>query len=447
MGNAAALKARLLGLALLAAGWHSTIDLVRAAEPADTGKTAAGLVVDIELNTGRTLSQVQIIELKPGKLPRTFRAVSIYNPATQRRSTFGAAGVRQVAAGEHRLVYDGELGALAPADPKVREQLRRAAAKASPNPSSQPQDTLPEPERAEEPPADEETLRRQKEAQRLEFHRRTGVWLWPELSEQQQQEAVARQKSFLKTVAEAFPALPLRVYESEYFLFASDMPPMQVQIYTPYLDQMYKHLSNAFGIERGTNIWVGKAVVIVFSLRESYERFEQQFFNTPAGESAGRAHQKGDGTVIIVFPRGQDARTFAGVLVHETTHGFIHRYKSRVFVPTWLNEGMADWTAIAVVPNDPQARIKPEAGKQMMKQTRSLGGLFNAESLESWQYGAASGLVQFMLRAKPEAFRKLIDAIKLGKPWQEALQETYGVTPEELAFRYGLALGVPGLRP
>ena len=321
----------------------------------------------------------------------------MYDPIARKRLTLGAAGIKQITAGSHRLVYDSELGALAPSDPEVREQLRRAAAATEqPDPEGDPSEARDEPA---EPPVDEETLRRQKEAERLEFYRRTKVWLWPELTEQQQQEAVARHKEYLDTVAQAFPDHPLRLYESEYFLFFSDMPPAQVQMYTPYLDKMYQHLCKAFGIQKGTNIWVGKAMVIVFSMRESYEQFEQQFFNNPAGQSAGRAHQKGDGTVLITFPRGQDPLTFAGILVHETTHGFVHRYKSRVFVPTWLNEGMADWAAIAVVPNDPQSRIKPQIAKQTMLQTRSLGGLFTADSIAGWQYGAASGLTLFGIGA------------------------------------------------
>ncbi len=44
-------------------------------------------------------------------------------------------------------------------------------------------------------------------------------------------------------------------------------------------------------------------------------------------------------------------------------------------------------------------------------------------------------------------YRKLIDGIKDGLTWEDALHEAYGLTPAELALAYGQSIGIPDLRP
>ena len=99
-----------------------------------------------------------------------------------------------------------------------------------------------------------------------------------------------------------------------------------------------------------------------------------------------------------------------------------------------------------------------------MRNTRSLGGdFFTLEHIHAWQYGAAASITDFLLNYEPAAtpgkpaakakgatpsrYRKLIDGIKDGLPWEDALKEAYGLTPAELARAYGQAIGIPDLQP
>jgi hypothetical protein len=180
----------------------------------------------------------------------------------------------------------------------------------------------------------------------------------------------------------------------------------------------------------------------------------------------GLAHSFSDGEVLISCYAFGDPKNLAIVMVHETSHGFNHRYKSPRRLPSWLNEGIAEWIAQQVVVGDQTVRRKVEMAVQQMYRTRSLGGdFFTAAHIETWQYGAAASMIDFLLkynptpqpakagsrsRAKqqePACFRKLIEGIKDGTAWEESLRQAYGLTPAELAQLYGQAYGIPGLQP
>jgi hypothetical protein len=155
-------------------------------------------------------------------------------------------------------------------------------------------------------------------------------------------------------------------------------------------------------------------------------------------------------------------------LVHETAHGFTHRFKSSVHVNSWLNEGISEWVANMVVTQDDGVRNKVRLAVHRMTATHSMGGdFFTAEHIANWQYGISASMVDFLLkytppasahgktaaagrRAKPHdnaSFRKLLEGIKEGTPWEQCLQEIYGMTPDELAERYGQYMGIPNLKP
>jgi hypothetical protein len=77
-----------------------------------------------------------------------------------------------------------------------------------------------------------------------------------------------------------------------------------------------------------------------------------------------------------------------------------------------------------------------------------MGGLLAAQGgIDTWQYGVASSLNNFMIRANQKAYVAFIEGMKEGLDWQESLQQSYHTTPAQLVAAYGQAIGVPGLRP
>src|SRR5204862_5952897 len=92
---------------------------------------------------------------------------------------------------------------------------------------------------------------------------------------------------------------------------------------------------------------------------KDYKRFEAESHDTDSGTSAGMCHSYITGYVHTAFYRQPDEKVFAHVLVHESVHGFVHRYRSHVYLPSWANEGLAEVIAAELVPHktwDPARR-------------------------------------------------------------------------------------------
>ncbi len=65
------------------------------------------------------------------------------------------------------------------------------------------------------------------------------------------------------------------------------------------------------------------------------------------------------------------------MLVHETSHGFIHRYKTKAQLPNWVDEGMADLIGAEMVPASNAVRNRELKALQQLAEQRSLGGMLS----------------------------------------------------------------------
>ncbi|RLS57471.1 MAG: hypothetical protein DWH91_04445 [Planctomycetota bacterium] len=277
----------------------------------------------------------------------------------------------------------------------------------------------------------------------------TGEQFWAPLTPEDAQKHIAEEKTFLEGVAKHFSTLPMQLHETEYFLFLSDMPPAQVAPYVKQLDKMNEALGQSFGFPPGHNVWRGKAVIVVFVNLLAFQEFEVQFMkNSDFGGAQGLCHQFGDGRVVTACYRGDSPEFLGAVLVHETAHGYLHRYRTTSHVVTWLNEGIADWIAGVAVPSTPEIRRRQQEAANRLRQSGSFQQQFyTSEDLESWQYGAASSIVQMLIQANPQQFQLFFNGVKEGYTWQDSLMRAYGMTPEELTIAYGQRIGLPRLTP
>ena len=421
-----------------------------AAVPAPKVDVVAKLVdarVDLTLSSGEILTNRQVLRVGRGKDDNSVGSLTLADGAAGRSTLIAGARIREIAlpGGRPLFVYDSVRKVLVPPD-QIAE--RHASGKASAGPAENAAPATAGPEKAG---PDDSDLR------------------WPELSDDQQRQAVDGQREALKLIGPKVPNLGLRLYETKRFLFYSDIPGRLVStVYVPYLDQMYVQLCTAYGIDPNRNIWKGKATIVAFAQAASFRAHEAQFYEPLADWelAAGLAHEHGDGKVLISCCAGSDPAFFGGLLVHETVHGFNFRHRSAERLPSWLNEGIAEWAAARVVKGDQTVRRRVEDAVQKMRDTRSLGGnFFDAEQIEAWQYGAAANMVDFLLRYTPPApnsggrarnrnesqespcFRRFIEAIKDGTPWPDVLWQVYRLKIPELAQTFGLTIGIPNLQP
>ena len=286
-----------------------------------------------------------------------------------------------------------------------------------------------------------------KRAERIAYEKETNARLrtqrsrlWQHLTVEREEDYLKNQAEFIAEVKAKLPNVPFRQVETKYFSFLTDLTSAEADGYIVYLDAMYAELCKAFGLPTEKNIWAGKCVVLAFRSKATYGAFETRVMDTPASmieSTQGLCHQSSNGTVIFAGYKG-DNDFFGHVLVHETSHGFVHRYLSSARAPSWLNEGMADWLADKVV-GGKQIKTRQRMSAAQVKARGDWGDVLNVERINGDQYGICSVLVEILVasdRGKGK-FKEFFDAMKEGQSAQEALKEHFGMTYAELKGAYG----------
>ncbi|MBI1336328.1 MAG: hypothetical protein GC164_05135 [Phycisphaera sp.] len=276
-------------------------------------------------------------------------------------------------------------------------------------------------------------------------HAEDGPPRWPELSAEEQKQYVEELKAFAEDSGKKLE-VNVKLYETKFFLFYSDLQVPEARQWASLLDKMYARLCETFGLDKTGNIWRGKALVFVFQKDTDYRKFETQVMKVNPGGSAGICHSRSDGQVVIAFYRQEDQLVFAHVLVHESVHGFIHRYRSPVPVVNWANEGLAETIGEQLVPSD-QVKLKERTAFDVLKSKGQTGGMFEKMNIDGWQYGVASSLTKFMISAKKKGYVAFINGIKDGQPWRESLEKNFGVGLEKLVAVYGVQNKLGALKP
>jgi hypothetical protein len=271
---------------------------------------------------------------------------------------------------------------------------------------------------------------------------------WPSLSAEEHATQVAELEAFLAEVQKDFPALAMS--QTHEFLVATDIPAAQMAPFTAKLDAMHDFLCDLYGIPRGEPVWKGKCLVIAFLREEDFIAFEPRFMKVETRGAHGLCHQRSDGRVVMACHRGNDQSAFAHMLVHETSHGFNHRWMSPEHLPNWLNEGIAEWVGTQVVPSCRQVPMKEARAAEFIKASGGVGENFFAADpdhhIAAVQYGIASSLVKFMVARDRKKFAAFVRGIKEGMSVEESLKDSFDASLADLVAAYGKAVGVPGLK-
>lgn len=276
----------------------------------------------------------------------------------------------------------------------------------------------------------------------------TGQAYWPELTEDQRAEFIAEEKRFAdEEVSKRFA--DLRLYETDHFLFYSTIPPKDVGKYILQLDRMYDLLVKIFQLSPSAEVFRGKGVVYCFQTQKEFLIFENEFMGVPPELNVlGLCHCQRDGRTVLACFMGDDPLQFEHVLVHEMSHGFIHRYKTPVNVSSWLNEGIAEYVGKTLVPKAKRVDDYMALSLQLARATGRLGDdLFSEEKpIDAEEYGAGAALVLFLLKDS-DRFVQLFEGIKGGLPTEEALARAYGCDFAGLTQAFGRTIGMSRLRP
>lgn len=268
-----------------------------------------------------------------------------------------------------------------------------------------------------------------------------GVRPWKTLSAAEHERATTR----LRRVAQGMLMIgdfEIEPVQTKHFLLYSDLPASETRKWAGQLDRMYETLLRTLDIPEGTKLFNGKCVVFIFAEREDFIGFETSVWqNSGAQWMGGVCHQRGEDVFICFFKGGKPDQDFQSILIHEAVHGFIYRYRSPARLPTWANEGLADYVAGYLTERsaEPQrhwqhARNFVMSGKDPATiMAQRYGGTGALKWPNDDSYPVSHMIVRFMLKHRASAFKQWIDDIKAGRQWEESMRARFGVDSGVLA--------------
>lgn len=398
---------------------------------------AIGLSVTVQTQSGRTFEEATLVRVDLDKKTGQPKRLRLELP-DGRKPMVGLGGVALVTAGGRTIYAADDSSSDADADADDR-----------PTNSAQPDRQRKKPRRltrAERAAAAAEAEERKWLAQ-MEAR---GVKPWPDLTDKEHEEEIAEHKKRIEEAKGLFP--DLQMVETEHFLVATNLTPAEVGAYVLALDRMYTWMQQAYGVDPEKSVWRGKASIFALRTFEQFVAFEQRFFrNNPQQGTAGLCHSNGRRSILISAHAESSYDYFGSVLVHETSHGFIHCYKTPVRVPSWVNEGMAEVIASMMVPQSKGIQRKEKSFVDAMRRSPrpALGEAFFAtdRNIPFDRYGGATSMTRFLLETEQSNYIKFIKLLKTGMPWEEALGQSYGANKQQLVSAYGRRIGVPHLLP
>lgn len=273
---------------------------------------------------------------------------------------------------------------------------------------------------------------------------------WGDLSPELMAASVETLKQEAQKVQDQM-GIRLALYEDEHFLVYSDLPADEAKRWVGLLDDMYVRLIETFDLPAGRNVFRGKCLIYILQREADYLHLCAVGLGFNASGTAGVCQSRGDGFAVVAFYRQANTLDFAHVLVHESVHAFVHRYRSFPHIPSWVNEGLAEHIAHKLVQNRGFGRSNfastQHDARRWLRYYGSMQGMFDARPISAWQYPVAGQLGSFMIAQSPKRYKAFIDALKDGKPWRDALREDYGITPEALAEAFGESIDVRNLKP
>lgn len=258
---------------------------------------------------------------------------------------------------------------------------------------------------------------------------------WPKMNEDQHAAAVEQLQAFAEGVLNKMNH-KMSSIQTARFLVYSDMPSKETKYWVGLLDKMYDKLCETFDLDKEENIWKGKCLLLFFNSRQDYLRYNvAAYSNNPTG-SAGICYQFGKGDVHIAMWRQKQKLQLAHTLVHEAAHGFLFRYQSSYHVPSWLNEGLAEFIAVKLV-DAPRYPRRALDARQFVKQKGGLGNFLSARNIIGEHYGLAYDVTEMMVAENRKGYVKMIQGIKKGLSVKEAFDQEYAASLERVFQYYG----------
>jgi len=263
--------------------------------------------------------------------------------------------------------------------------------------------------------------------------------------EEESATAIVAQKRFLADAIGKIGAPNLVQFESEFCLLLTDFPEPNAHKIAGYVDQVCRHLNGLFGMPLKTNIWYGKVIVAAFSQQPLYGAFQSKVMgNDNYGNNTIDYKTKRDKFVVAV--RNEDASAvLARRLVWAIGGGYIVRYRSNTRIPDWLHVGMREHVTEQLFPKAGEIQKEFKSVRKHLQKAGSLRGTLSADVIQRDRRQLTGVLVAFLVAQNPHAFGQFFEDVKLGVPWEDAIQTNYGATSSQFVASFGREMGIRNL--
>ena len=201
---------------------------------------------------------------------------------------------------------------------------------------------------------------------------------------------------------------------------------------------MHESLCVVFGLEPGTKLHFGRTLIVVFERRSDFIEFSEDVFDKAnADDVGGFCRGRRDGHARVVFYRRPEEEDFHRILVHEATHAVVHRLRSPVHAPSWINEGLAEVVERRLVPTRRDVRESRRLARMALRHPEDF---FGVRKIAFRDYPLAEGFVGWLIEGSGPRFLQLFDALKAGLGVGAAFEHAYGRTPVEVLTAYAATL-------
>ncbi len=263
--------------------------------------------------------------------------------------------------------------------------------------------------------------------------------------------ATKEQIEFARVLAEKLyaeakkSATNMHLVETDHFLIYSEWEKSADKPLTDLAEGLYAALCKQFDIPVKQNIWIGKCPIYTFRNTEHFHDFTKATVgdSNKLMMSAGYCSSR-NGLCYLVMDYRNSLSDFNTILVHESTHAFISRYLTNRNIPQWLNEGLAETMASTLVPEGFATYRWKNATREAVATKANISKVFEDVRLVDFDYGIVQSVVQFLISRDKDkkSFIKLFTLLKEGKSEEEALQESYKLTRQDLIKAWSAAVGI-----
>jgi len=195
------------------------------------------------------------------------------------------------------------------------------------------------------------------------------------------------------------------------------------------MDRMYLKVAEMFALPAGLNLFHGKGVCVISGEESRFKAIEMAAFRqvVPPG-CIGLCHMMGPKVIVNAW-RSPDDDQFIATLVHEATHGIMHRYGKPARLPIWAEEGYAEFVAARSFPSSPVDGNRRPQGIGFIRSGQSTLPFFQGDAANaSWPGPNAEGYalgylaICLMIDQRGNAFGEWVKDVKTGMPWEAALK-------------------------